>query len=95
MRFQTILNRVEKFPSLVSGEARLEERDDGPTLVVRVRPRKNSRPYCSGCGRRGPAYDRLEERRFEFVPLWGVVVFLAYRMRRPTGCGAWTAADVG
>ena len=27
-------------------------------------------------------YDHLEERRFEFVPLWGIVVFLAYRMRR-------------
>ena len=28
------------------------------------------------------SYDRLEERRFEFVPLWGILVFLAYRMRR-------------
>ena len=82
MRIQTILNRVEKFKSFVYGEARLEEQDDGPALVVQVKPRKNSRPYCSGCGRPGPAYDRLEERRFEFVPLWGIVVFLAYRMRR-------------
>ena len=48
----------------------------------RCGPRKNGRPYCSGCGRPGPAYDRLEERRFEFVPVWGIVVFLAYRMRR-------------
>ena len=62
--------------------ARLEEEADGPALVVQVRPRKNGRPYCSGCGRPGPAYDRLEERRFEFVPFWGILVFLAYRMRR-------------
>lgn len=82
MRIQTILNRVEKFKSFVYGDARLEERDDGPALVVQVLPRTNSRPFCSGCGRRGQAYDRLEERRFEFVPLWGIVVFLAYRMRR-------------
>jgi transposase len=82
MRIQTILNRVEKFKSFVYGEARLEEHDGGPALVVRVRPRRNSQPYCSGCGRRGPAYDRLEERRFEFVPVWGIVAFLAYRMRR-------------
>ena len=27
-------------------------------------------------------YDHLEERRFEFVPIWGILVFLAYRMRR-------------
>ena len=82
MRIQTILNRVEKFKSFVYGEARLEEQDDGPALIVEVRPRKNGRPYCSGCGRPGRMYDSLECRRFEFVPLWGIVVFLAYRMRR-------------
>jgi transposase len=82
MRIQTILNRVEKFKSFVYGQARLEKRDAGPTLVVQVLPRKNGRPFCSGCGRPGPAYDRLDERHFEFVPLWGIVVYLAYRMRR-------------
>src|SRR3954465_14386410 len=82
MRIQTILNRVEKFKSFVYGEARLEERDAGPALVVQVLPRKNGRPVWSGRGRLGPACDRLEERRFEFVPVWGIVVYLAYRMRR-------------
>jgi transposase len=82
MRIQTILNRVEKFKSFVYGAARLEEHEGGPALVVRVRPRKNSLPHCCGCGRRGPVYDRLNDRRFEFVPLWGIVVFLLYRMRR-------------
>jgi transposase len=89
MRLQTILNRVEKFKPFVVGEASLEEHDDGPALVVQMRPRKNGRIFCSGCGRPGPAYDRLEERRFEYVPIWGVLVFLAYRMRRVncTRCG--------
>jgi transposase len=82
MRIQTILNRVEKFKSFVYRNARLEERDDGPALVVRIEPRKNNRPVCSGCDESGPVYDHLEERRFEFVPLWGIAVFLAYRMRR-------------
>jgi transposase len=82
MRIQTILNRVEKFKSFVYGEASLEDRADGPALVVQVVARKNSRAFCSGCGRPGPVYDRLEDRRFEFVPLWGILVFLAYRMRR-------------
>jgi transposase len=82
MRIQTILNRVEKFKSFVYGEASLEECADGPALVVRMAARRNSRVFCSGCGRPGPAYDHLEERRFEFVPLWGILVFLAYRMRR-------------
>jgi len=82
MRIQTILNRVEKFKSFVYGEASLEERADGAALVIRVVARKNCRVFCSRCGRPGPVYDRLEERRFEFVPLWGILVFLAYRMRR-------------
>ncbi len=82
MRIQTILNRVEKFKSFVYSNARLEEQEDGPALVVKVLPRKNSRPHCSGCGRPGAVYDHLPERRFEFVPIWGIVVFLTYEMRR-------------
>jgi transposase len=82
MRIQTILNRVEKFKSFTYGDAQLEESSGGLALVVRVVARKNSRPYCSGCLNQGRAYDRLEERRFEFIPIWGIVVFLAYRMRR-------------
>ncbi len=82
MRIQTILNRVEKFKSFVYAEAHIEEQDDGPALVVHVLPRKNSLPYCSGCYRRGRPYDHLKQRRFQFVPLWSILVFLAYRMRR-------------
>ena len=82
MRLQTILNRVEEFKSFVYDDAHIEERDGGPALVVQVLPRKNSLPYCSCCYRRGPTYDHLKERRFEFVPLWGILVFLSCRMRR-------------
>ena len=53
-----------------------------PTIEVRIEPRANSRPICSGCGRVGPGYDRLPERRFEFVPLWQIAVFFVYSMRR-------------
>ena len=82
MRLQTILNQVEKFKSFVYGAARFEKRDDGSVLVVQMVARKNSPVYCSGCGKPAPVHDRLEERRFEFVPIWGIMVFLAYRMRR-------------
>jgi transposase len=82
MRIQTILNRVEKFKSFTYGEAQLVGHDGGPALVVRMVARRNSRPYCSGCLKQGRPYDRLEERRFEFVPLWGILVSQAYRMRR-------------
>jgi hypothetical protein len=76
MRLQTILNRVEKIKSFTYGDAHFEEQAGGPALVVQVLPRKNSLPYCSGCYRRGRPFDHLKERRFEFVPLWGILVFL-------------------
>ncbi len=89
MRIQTIFNRVEKFKSFVYGRAHLEEDKGIPALVVELQPRKNSRPLCSGCSFPGSVYDHLEERRFEFVPLWGITVFFVYRMRRVTcmSCG--------
>jgi transposase len=47
-----------------------------------MRPRRGSKPVCSGCHERGTAYDQLGLRRFEFVPVWGFIVLLLYRMRR-------------
>ena len=37
---------------------------------------------CSGCHRPAPGYDHLNQRGFEFVPLWGCMVVLLYCMRR-------------
>ena len=82
MQLQTILNRVEKHKSFVYGTARWVGNSDQADIEVQVHPRKNSRPVCSGCHKRRPGYDRLAERRFEFVPLWNLFVFLVYAMRR-------------
>jgi transposase len=49
---------------------------------VAVRPRKGSAAVCSRGHLPAPAYGRLAERRFEFIPLWGFLVFLLYTMRR-------------
>lgn len=83
MRIQTIINRIVDFKSFVVGEAKFEERSEGnDALIVPIEPRKNGLIHCSGCGKPGHFYDRLKERRFEFIPLWGFAVFLAYQMRR-------------
>ena len=37
---------------------------------------------CSGCQQVAPGYDQLAERRFAFIPVWGFLVVLLYRMRR-------------
>jgi transposase len=88
MQLKTILNHIERHPSFVYERIRFV---DGPVrkLEVLVRPRQGSRPVCSGCLRPGRSYDRLAVRHFDFVPLWGIPVFLSYAMRRVDcrGCG--------
>jgi transposase len=82
MLLKTILNRVEPFKSFLYGKAKWVENAGRPAIEVEVHARKNGRAICSGCGRPQPGYDRLPERRFEFVPLWGIAVFFVYTMRR-------------
>ncbi len=52
-------------------------------LVIDIIPRKNSKPICSDCGKRGTVYDHQQRGRyFEFIPIWGITVFFWYVMRR-------------
>ncbi|VUX54841.1 transposase [uncultured Woeseiaceae bacterium] len=81
MQIKTILNRVQRHESFVYGPTRLTE-SGRLALEVEIRPRANTRAKCSGCGSTAPSYDTLAERRFEFVPVWGIAVFLLYAMRR-------------
>lgn len=78
MQVKTVLNRVHRIKGFVYGKVRFV----GKRLEVDVRPRQRSRAVCSGCGRPGPGYDTLGERRFHFVPLWAIGVVLVYAMRR-------------
>ncbi len=89
MLLKTLLNRVHPVKGFVYEKVHLLTDEPEERLEVLVRPRQGSRPYCSGCGRRRPVYDHLDERRFAFVPLWAIPVYLLYTMRRvkcPT-CG--------
>ena len=85
MRLKTLLNRVHPVKGFVyQGEKLVADGSspNGVRLEATLRTRKGSRGVCSCCGRRGPTYDHLEERRFDFVPLWGIPVVLVYAMRR-------------
>lgn len=87
MHIKTILNERHPLKRFVYGKCRLDKEDG--RLIVEVRPRKNSKPRCSGCGCVAPGYDRLPVRLFQFVPIWGLLVYFSYAMRRvncPT-CG--------
>ena len=80
MELTTILNRCHHFRGFVYEHARFSA--DKKRIEVAVRPRKGSAAVCSRCHLPAPGYDQLAERRFEFIPLWGFLVFLLYTMRR-------------
>jgi transposase len=82
MHLKTVLNRVQKQPRFTYGKSRLVERRGRLALHVWLLPRKGCNPICSGCLRKRRAYDHLETRYFEFVPLWGIAVFFVYAPRR-------------
>ena len=89
MRIQTILNRVEKFKSFVYGEARLEERDGGPALVVQVLPGRTagrSAPVAADAARRTTAWRNGTSSSCRSGASWS---------SWPTGCGVWTARGAG
>jgi transposase len=76
----TILNRCHRFPGFVYQQAGFSS--NHKSIEFAVRPRKGSAAVCSRCHRSAPGYDQLPERRFEFITVWGFLVFLLYSMRR-------------
>lgn len=80
MQLKTILNTVEKQKGFVYHSIRWNK--TRTSLLASLRPHGRSRPICSVCDRKGPGYDTLAERRFEFVPLWAIPVIFLYSMRR-------------
>jgi transposase len=89
MRIVTLLNQIYHFPGFVYKSATFKPDHEPGHLDVEVQARQGSKPVCSGCHKPAPGYDHLTERRFEFIPIWGLRVFFVYTMRRvncPT-CG--------
>ncbi len=84
LQLQTVLNYVHPIKYFVYADVRLVPCEGTPAgrIEARVTARKNSRARCCRCGRAGATYDHQVERRFDFVPLWGLLVFLRYAPRR-------------
>ncbi len=80
MELTTILNHCYPHRGFVYDHARFSP--DKKSMEVTVRPRKGAKAVCSGCDKPAPGYDRLPERRFEFIPFWGFLVFFLYGRRR-------------
>jgi transposase len=82
MLIKTLLNQVQKFKSFVYSDVYLSKNKGQDAIEIRVSPRKNAKPICSGCHQTASLYGKLDERLFEFIPIWGFPVFLRYQMRR-------------
>jgi len=80
MELLTILNHCHRHRGFVYQSARFSA--DRKSIEVKMRPRQGAVAICSGCQKPMPGYDQLPERRFEFIPLWGFLVFLLYSRRR-------------
>ena len=87
MELSTILNHSSAQPGFVYGKARFSS--DQKSIEVALRPRMGSKGICAQCEQPAPGYDQLPERRFEFIPFWGFLVFFLYCRRRVQcrGCG--------
>ncbi len=80
---KTLLNFVQPFVGFVYRSLRLvDAAGRAPKIEVQVEPRAGSRPRCCHCHALCPGYDRLEERRWMFVPLWGLATEYVYTPRR-------------
>jgi transposase len=84
LQIKTLLNRVHRLKGFVYQDVRLVQlaTKEAPQIEATIKERRGTKPLCGGCGKPGPGYDHQPERRFGFVPLWGLVVVLLYSPRR-------------
>jgi transposase len=83
LEVKTILNCIQHFAGFVYREVRLRRRGDKPRHIeIRLEAHGQSRGQCSVCRQAAPGYDRLPERWWLFVPLWGITTYFIYPPRR-------------
>jgi len=88
LQVKTILNRVQRFVGFVYRDVRLLCRQGKPqSIEITVEPHAGIRRRCSRCQQPAPGYDCLEERRWLFLPLWGIPTYFRYAPRR-VACAA-------
>lgn len=74
---------MQRFVGFVYGEVRLQSCGGRPqSIEIQVEAHRGIRRRCSQCQRPAPGYDRQPERRWLFVPLWGIPTWFRYAPRR-------------
>jgi len=84
LQVKTILNAIQHFPGFVYQDIHLRRHRDGrpERIEIKIEPHESIPARCSRCVRAAPGYDRLAERPWLFVPLWGIVTWFRYAARR-------------
>jgi len=83
LEVKTILNWIQHFVGFVYQEVRLcRRRGHGDRIEITLEAHRGVRRRCSQCQQPAPGYDRLGERRWLFVPLWGIPTYFCYAPRR-------------
>ena len=82
LEVKTLLNRIQHFAGFVYQDVRLCSRRRRLRVEARIEPHRGIRGQCSQCRQPAPGYDRLPERGWLFVPLWGIATCFLYAPRR-------------
>src|SRR5438876_1670857 len=76
LEVKTILNRIQHFAGFVYREVCFGYSARGRLRIhVCLEPHRSSRGSCSACRKPAPGYDRLPQRSWLFVPLWGIKTY--------------------
>src|SRR5260370_35679476 len=81
---KTLLNAIQHFPGFVYQDIRLQRHRDGKLdcIEIAVEPHGGIPAKCSHCLEPAPGYDRLPQRSWLFVPLWGIPAWCVFAARR-------------
>jgi len=82
LHVKTILNRIQHFAGFVYREIRLKEQGSSLRIEIHLEAHASMDGQCAQCRKAAPGYDRLPERAWTFVPLWGIRTEFRYPPRR-------------
>lgn len=82
LHVKTILNRIQRFTGFIYRQVRLRGRGASLRIDIYLEAHASIKGRCALCQKPAPGYDRLSERSWSFVPLWGIPTHLRYPPRR-------------
>lgn len=82
LEVKTVLNRIQHFVGFVYQDIRMRSPRGKLCVEITLEPHRGIDAKCSECLRPAPGYDRLPERRWLFVPMWGTTTWFRYAPRR-------------